>query len=399
MKKLVYIMFIAAFILGISADVLAKKKIDPRVVQLQARLDSLAVSELASYGGEELKRAEKSIRRFYSKKKRIKRKQFELALYTSGKLIDIAETSAQTRQVEAQRKTLKSEQEKLVLEARTREAQMAMRMAEMAREEARSAMQLKEKALFEAAAAEKAKETADQSRLAAQLAQSAAIEKQRAAEISAEAAMSEAELAKQMAKVEAAKAKESQVIAQEALVSAEQAMTEVELAKELAEKEAVKARQSQILAQQARLDAEKAKNEAKKAREEMDSMRNRLSELEAKQTDRGLLVTLSDVLFELNQADLKSGIARNLKPLVDVLLENDTQRVVIEGHTDSTGARGYNMDLSRRRGDSVMHYLASAGIGQQRISVTGLGPDFPVASNDTAEGRQLNRRIEIILPN
>lgn len=131
----------------------------------------------------------------------------------------------------------------------------------------------------------------------------------------------------------------------------------------------------------------------------METKRSRLSESEAKQTERGLLITLGDVLFELNKSDLKAGSERNLLPLANVFKERPDQTVIIEGHTDSTGALQYNMALSKKRAELVADYLIERGVDSDVIITKGLGPDFPVADNVTGEGRQRNWRVDVILPN
>lgn len=150
-------------------------------------------------------------------------------------------------------------------------------------------------------------------------------------------------------------------------------------------------------AQLAREDATMARTDADIARLQLDAMRMRLAELEAKQTERGLVVTLGDVLFEVDRAELKSGAQRSLNELIQVLRENPTALVAIEGHTDSTGARDHNVSLSQRRADSVRGFLISQGIDQARITARGLGQDYPVASNGDAAGRQQNRRVELVI--
>jgi outer membrane protein OmpA-like peptidoglycan-associated protein len=147
----------------------------------------------------------------------------------------------------------------------------------------------------------------------------------------------------------------------------------------------------------ARSDAEMARTDAQIARLELETLRSRLTELEAVQTERGLVVTLGDVLFEVDRAELKPGATRSLDELVQVLRENPNATVAIEGHTDSTGGRDYNLSLSQRRSDSVRSYLLAQGIAAERISANGLGPDFPVASNNDAAGRQQNRRVELVI--
>lgn len=118
-----------------------------------------------------------------------------------------------------------------------------------------------------------------------------------------------------------------------------------------------------------------------------------------KQTDRGLVLTLGDVLFEFNKAELKAGALRNLYPLVAFLKDNPSRAVAIEGHTDSVGTESFNLELSQRRAEAVRRFLTENGLAQDRITARGLGEAYPVGSNDTGPGRQTNRRVEIVIAN
>jgi outer membrane protein OmpA-like peptidoglycan-associated protein len=123
-----------------------------------------------------------------------------------------------------------------------------------------------------------------------------------------------------------------------------------------------------------------------------------LKELNAKKTKRGLVITLGDVLFNTNKAQLKSGGMHNVQKLADFLKQYPQHKVLIEGYTDSTGSESYNQNLSERRADNVRKALVDVmGIGGNRVTTRGYGEDFPVASNDTAADRQLNRRVEIVI--
>jgi outer membrane protein OmpA-like peptidoglycan-associated protein len=119
--------------------------------------------------------------------------------------------------------------------------------------------------------------------------------------------------------------------------------------------------------------------------------------LKAKPTDRGLVLTLGDVLFDTGKAELNAGAARKLDQLAQFLTEHGDRRIQIDGFTDSVGTDSYNLDLSQRRADAVRSALQGRGIDNSRIATQGYGKEFPVASNADSGGRQLNRRVEVII--
>lgn len=140
-----------------------------------------------------------------------------------------------------------------------------------------------------------------------------------------------------------------------------------------------------------------SQQQARDAEMRASELETQLEELNAKKTERGLVITLGDVLFDTNKAQLKSGGSRSLQKLADFLKQYPQRKARIEGYTDSTGGADYNQALSERRANAVRTSLADMGISNDRISTHGYGKDSPVATNDTASGRQLNRRVEIIL--
>ena len=142
-----------------------------------------------------------------------------------------------------------------------------------------------------------------------------------------------------------------------------------------------------------------AEDAARVAALQADDLQRQIDALQAKATDRGLVLTLGDVLFTSGQADLKVGAVSNLTRLVVFLNQNPGRNVEIEGHTDNVGSDDYNQGLSQRRADSVRSYLVQQGIGSQRIVASGKGEGQPVADNESASGRQQNRRVEVIIEN
>lgn len=177
----------------------------------------------------------------------------------------------------------------------------------------------------------------------------------------------------------------------------EQARREAEARAEEAERKAREAEMARQQAESAREQAEAARQEAEEARREAEALKQQLSELAAKQTDRGLVLTLGDVLFETGKADLMAGAARSIDKLAEFLRENPERSVLVEGHTDSTGGESFNLSLSQRRADSVRSAIMARGIPPRRVLARGYGEEYPVANNNTAAGRQQNRRVEIVV--
>jgi outer membrane protein OmpA-like peptidoglycan-associated protein len=169
-----------------------------------------------------------------------------------------------------------------------------------------------------------------------------------------------------------------------------------------------KARQSAMLAQSdaaqaqvqtglARMDAAISQREAQEAQARAAQLENQLTELAAKKTERGIVITLGDVLFGTDLARLNAEGLRTAKKLANVLQQNPQRNVLVEGFADSTGSAAHNQDLSERRANAVRASLQDLGVASERITTRGYGEFHPVAANDTAQNRQLNRRVEIIL--
>jgi outer membrane protein OmpA-like peptidoglycan-associated protein len=145
-------------------------------------------------------------------------------------------------------------------------------------------------------------------------------------------------------------------------------------------------------------DAARALAAAEAAKQSGDLQRQ-LDGLNAKATDRGMVLTLGDVLFATGKADLKNGATANLNKLVAFLNNYPDRTVMIEGYTDNVGSDDNNLGLSQRRADAVKGYLTGQGIAPIRLSSSGKGESAPVAGNDSAAGRQHNRRVEVIIAN
>ena len=137
--------------------------------------------------------------------------------------------------------------------------------------------------------------------------------------------------------------------------------------------------------------------EVQQARQEAQEARNELETYKTKNSERGTVLVLDNLLFETGGATLHIGSQRNLDPLVRYLHDNTERNISVEGHTDNVGGESFNVDLSFRRAEAVKNYLVSSGIDGNRIGTKGFGESMPVTSNSTPQGRQLNRRVEIVI--
>ena len=197
-------------------------------------------------------------------------------------------------------------------------------------------------------------------------------------------ALHEAEQTLEKARAELADGEESEVEHLAYLAS-----RRVEIAREKARRDAAVAASEQLGERQQVVAAEQ--------RAEM--LAKELELLKAKQTDRGLVLSLEDVLFAVDKAELQPGVLPDLARLAEFLRENPDRPVRIEGHTDSTGSSQYNMQLSEARAAAVERVLLQNGISPEQIQVVGMGESVPVASNANVAGRQQNRRVEIVIAN
>ena len=155
--------------------------------------------------------------------------------------------------------------------------------------------------------------------------------------------------------------------------------------------------QSRTAANIARGDAAYAQQQTRDAQARNANLEAQLAELSAKKTERGMVITLGDVLFATDQARLNPEGQRTVQKLAQVLTQNPQRTVLIEGFTDSTGSSAHNQALSERRADAVQLGLLEQGVARNRIAIHGYGEAHPVAGNESTADRQLNRRVEIVL--
>jgi outer membrane protein OmpA-like peptidoglycan-associated protein len=155
--------------------------------------------------------------------------------------------------------------------------------------------------------------------------------------------------------------------------------------------------ESKRMAAAAQQSAVSSQQQASDAQVRNQQLEAQIKDMNAKKTGRGLVITIGDVLFDTNRADLKPGAERNMDKLVAFLQQYPQRKALVEGFTDNVGSEDSNQTLSGRRADAVRSALLSRGVGGERVSTKGYGEAYPVAGNDNAAGRQSNRRVEIIL--
>lgn len=268
--------------------------------------------------------------------------------YVAKQHVAIARETARQKNAELMVANAAAERDRVRLDARTREADSAQRSAEYSQRQAQASQR----------SAEAAQRRSESSRLQSEASQRQSEASQRQSEASqrqSEEARLQSEASQRQAAMERQAANDAQV--------GEQA------------------------ARQRTLDAESRSR----------LLEAQLLELQARKTDRGMVVTLGDVLFDTNRAQLKSGGIRNVERLADFVKQYPQRNVMIEGFTDSTGSGSRNQELSDERAGAVRTALLGMGIDIGRITSRGYGEAYPVAGNDTAEGRQMNRRVEIVV--
>ncbi len=209
----------------------------------------------------------------------------------------------------------------------------------------------------------------------------------------------EAELQRQQAESQRQQAESDRARAEEAKLQADQARTQAEQARQQAEQA-----QAEAMAQKqaAQAESERAQQQARQAEQDKEQTRARLMQqlnqvLQTRESARGLIVSMPDVLFDFNKYTLKGEARERLAKVSGILLAYPGLNVQVEGHTDNVGSEEYNQKLSQQRANAVREFLISQGVGSGNITAQGFGKTQPVASNDSASGRQLNRRVELVV--
>lgn len=159
----------------------------------------------------------------------------------------------------------------------------------------------------------------------------------------------------------------------------------------------ISAAESKLATQVAQGETADAQRKTQEAQARAAQLEAQMADLAAKKTERGMVITLGDVLFGTDMARLNPDGMRTAQKLADVLQQNPQRTVLVEGFTDSTGTASHNQELSERRATAVSSALQELGVARERVAIRGYGQAHPVASNNTAQNRQLNRRVEIVL--
>lgn len=205
--------------------------------------------------------------------------------------------------------------------------------------------------------------------------------------------------AQEIAKSKAAEAEVANASRERDRVQLEARTAEADRAKRDANAAQAQAAAAQAQAQDAQAQAAVAQQQAAQQAERAAHLEALLADLHAQKTERGMVVTIGDVLFATDRAELNANGMATVRKLAEIMTQNPDRTVMVEGFTDSTGSTAHNRDLSERRAASVAQALVGLGVSRERIGMRGYGEAFPVAPNNTASNRQLNRRVEIVLSN
>jgi outer membrane protein OmpA-like peptidoglycan-associated protein len=274
------------------------------------------------------------------------------------------------------------------LEAARSQAEVAAARAEAARLQAQQEAQQRALAQQQTQAAEAQRQAAEQQ------AQQTAVERQQA-EL-------QAQQAQQQAQQSEAQRQAAEQQAQQTAVERQQAELQAQQAQQQAQQSEAQRQAAEQQAQQARLQAQQAEQQKTQAQQEAEQVRTRLTEqlnqiMQTRQTATGVIMTMPDVLFDTGKATLKPGAKLRLAKVAGIILAYPQLHLDINGFTDSTGSPQFNETLSEQRAAAVRDFLISQGVTANNIVAQGYGEAEPIASNASAAGRQLNRRVEMVV--
>ncbi|MEX1032742.1 MAG: OmpA family protein [Cellvibrionaceae bacterium] len=208
-------------------------------------------------------------------------------------------------------------------------------------------------------------------------------------------ARQQAATALQLAALGEARAEIEQVSEQRNQVLMQAREREVDVARERADQAETRAEATE---QRYRTEQRQARQRSDdESQRQLEELRQTVESLQAQQTERGMVLTMEQVLFDFGEAELNPGGERALGQLARFLEQNPDRQVLVEGYTDNIGDENFNRDLSQRRADSVRSQLLARGISENRVETRGHGENYPVATNETIAGRQMNRRVEVVV--
>jgi outer membrane protein OmpA-like peptidoglycan-associated protein len=291
--------------------------------------------------------------------------------FIADRKISIARAEAQSQLAVDQRKGLAAQREAMRLQARTREADAANYRANEAQANAYDQRQVADAAnsraaMAQANASDQAQQTDAANNRAAMAQANASDQAQQTEAANSRAAMAQANASDQARQTDAANSR---------------------------------AAMAQANASDQEMQANAARSATADAKRQADDLQHQIKDMQARVTDRGLVLTLGDVLFASGAANLNSAGNGHLDKLAIFLNRYGDRTALIEGHTDNVGGEDYNLGLSQRRAEAVKSYLVGQGIHSTRLSASGMGKGSPVADNGSATGRQQNRRVEVIIEN
>lgn len=300
------------------------------------------------------------------------------------------------RQREADEKAAKAQADAQAQAQQAQEAQVKAQQAESARQNA------EQQAAQAAQAAQQAAQAAQTAQQQLQQQASSGQQIQADQQAAAQQAQQQAQQAQQQAAAAQQRAQEQERAAQLAQQQLQQQQAAAAAAQQQLQQEQAARQQAEQQAQSSQQQLQQTRQQLSQAQTDKEQMRQRLLDqlnqvLQTKDSARGLIVNMPDVLFNLNSANLKPNARERLAKVAGILIAYPDIHVEVDGYTDNTGSLDYNQQLSQQRADTVRSYLVQQGVPSSSIESKGFGPNDPVASNDTPQGRQQNRRVDLVV--
>jgi outer membrane protein OmpA-like peptidoglycan-associated protein len=344
------------------------------------------------------------------------RKQNEKAIATVAREATQAAEAARVTSIQAEQQA-KIDEEKRVAEEKTAKAQaeaeaqthQAQQAQEQAQQQAQQAQQAEAARRDAEQQASQAQAAAQQAAAAAQAAQQQLQQEQTSGQqvqadqqAAAQQAQAQADQARQQAAAAQQHAQDVERQAQQAEQLLQQQQTAAQQAQQQLQQEQAARQQAEQQNQASQQQLEQTQQQLQQAQTEKEQVRQKLLEqlnqvLQTKDSARGLIVNMPDVLFDLNSANLKPTARERLAKVAGILIAYPDIHVEVDGYTDNTGAADYNQQLSQQRADTVRNYLVQQGVPASSIEAKGFGESDPIASNDSPEGRRQNRRVDLVV--